>query len=116
RIGQRVVVVDSRGKRKRVLSGVNALAQHPAQNPFRFRATSSIIDTEVQGVASDRPLQLRARPLGYDPPVVDDGEAIGEAIGLFEVLRGQEHRGPARGDRAHYVPDLTAASRVEAGR
>ena len=37
-----------------------------------------------------RPLQLVGRALGDDAAVVDDPDAVGELVGLLEVLRGEE--------------------------
>ena len=37
-------------------------------------------------------LSVGGRALGHDPPVVDDPDAVGEDVGLLEVLRGQEDR------------------------
>ena len=49
-------------------------------------------------------------------PVVDDPDAVGELVGLLEVLRGEEH-GRALGVQLRdLLPDRLAADRVEAGR
>ena len=42
--------------------------------------------------AADLGLQRRGRALGHDPAVVDDPDAVGQDVGLLEVLRGQEDR------------------------
>ena len=61
-------------------------------------------------------LELAARALGDDLAVVDDRDAVGELVGLVEVLRGEQH-GRALGDEhAHDLPHLVAAARIEAGR
>ena len=41
---------------------------------------------------ADRRLELAAGALGDDPAVVDDRDAVGQLVGLVEVLRGQQHR------------------------
>ena len=46
--------------------------------------------------------------------MVDHGKAVGEAVRLLEVLRGEQHRGASGGDGAHDVPHLVAAARIEA--
>ena len=63
----------------------------------------------------DRRLQLAAGAFGDDASVVDDGQPLGEAVGLVQVLRGQQHRRALGGDGAHEVPHLVAAARIEAG-
>ena len=55
------------------------------------------------------------RALGDHPAVVDHRDAVGELIGLVEVLRGEQHGGADADHRAHDVPHLVAAARVEAG-
>ena len=48
--------------------------------------------------------------------VVDDRDAVGEPIGLVEVLRGQQHGGAVRDEALDRLPQADAAARVEAGR
>src|SRR3954447_3438354 len=36
--------------------------------------------------------QFAGRALGEDPPALDDRHAVGERLGLVEVVRGQQHR------------------------
>jgi hypothetical protein len=47
--------------------------------------------------------------------VVDDGDAVGQLVGLLEVLGGEQHVGPAPHERADGVPQLDAAAGVETG-
>jgi hypothetical protein len=48
--------------------------------------------------------------------VVEDGDPVGELVGLVEVLRGQEDGDAAGREVADAVPHLPAAARVEPGR
>ena len=61
-------------------------------------------------------LELARRALGDDAPVIDDDDLVGQRVGLFEVLGGQQ-----QGDAfAHQLPDdvphAQAAGGVEPGR
>ena len=51
-------------------------------------------------------LQLVRWPLGHDPAAVEDGDLVGEVVGLFEVLRGEEDRGPALGQLSDGLPHV----------
>ena len=64
----------------------------------------------------DLRLQLGGRALGHDVPVVDDPDAVGERVGLLEVLRGQEDGDAvlAREPR-HLAPERASALHVEPG-
>ena len=46
---------------------------------------------------------------------VDDDDVVGEALGLVEVLRGQQQRGAAVDERVEHLPQLGARPRVEPG-
>jgi len=47
--------------------------------------------------------------------VIDDRDLVGELVGLFEVLGGQQQRRPLAPKVADDGPDLVPAARVEAG-
>ena len=70
----------------------------------------------VQGAGADRGLELAGRALGDHLAVVDHGDPVGELVGLVEVLRAEQDRGPLGDQRADDVPDLVARARVEPGR
>ena len=67
--------------------------------------------------AADLGLQGGRRSLGDDAAVVDDPDAVGEHVGLLEVLGGEEH-GDAVVARepCDLLPERAAALRVEPGR
>src|SRR5207247_11007990 len=65
----------------------------------------------------DLRLQLRGRALGDDVPVVDDPDAVGECVGLLEVLRGQEDGHPVLSRQScDLAPERASALYVETGR
>ena len=49
-------------------------------------------DHDVEVVAADLSLQLAGVAPGDDAAVVDDDDVVGEALGLVQVLRGQQQR------------------------
>ena len=62
-------------------------------------------------------LSLRRRVLGHDVSVVDDADAVGECVGLLEVLRREEHRDAVVvRELTNLVPQRGAALDVESGR
>jgi hypothetical protein len=60
--------------------------------------------------------QLPGRAGGDDAPVAEDGESVGESLGLLHVMRGQEDALAKRPQVADCLPGLAARGRVEAGR
>lgn len=68
---------------------------------------------DLQGAAADLGLQLVDAAAGDDPALVDDGELVGELLGLFHVLGGEQHGRPLRDHALHLVPDLVTGTGVE---
>ena len=64
---------------------------------------------------ADGGLELVGGALGDDAAAVDDRDAVGELVGLVEVLRGEQHGRARRDEPADGVPHLRAGARVEAG-
>ena len=92
--------------------GVERAGEHPRG----LAALLRVEQAHVQRAAADRRLQPRRRALGDDLAAVDDGDPVGELVGLVEVLRAEQD-GRALGDeRADDVPHLVARARVEARR
>ncbi len=60
-------------------------------------------------------LQLVGGALCHQPPVVDEGHPIGQAIGLLQVLGREKDRHAAGHQVSHDVPEHSAATRVESG-
>ena len=67
-------------------------------------------------LAADGGLQLVGGALGDDAAVVDDRDGVGEAVGLFQVLRREEHRRAAADEGLDDVPQGESTARVEARR
>ena len=93
------------------------LLAEPLQDLRDPRPVCLLARDHVDARTADLRLQRGRRPLGDDPAVVDDPDAVGEDVGLLEVLRRQEHRHVvlAREPR-DLLPERRAALRVEAGR
>src|SRR5205807_350323 len=71
---------------------------------------------EADVAAGDEALQLVPGALGDQLAVVQYGDAVGELVGLLQVLRGQEDRDAVVGDQAaDDLPHGAAAARVQAG-
>ena len=97
-------------------SSGDVAAERRGEHTPGFVALADVAHPHVQGAGADRRLEVAARALGDDAAVVDDGEALGELVGLVEVLRRQQHGGALADEHAHDVPDLVAAAWVESGR
>ena len=116
RLGGALGVVDAHRAARRVGLEVRLGVERAAQQPRRLVALRGIEQPDVQRAAADGCLEARRRSLGDDLAAVDDGDAIGELVGLVEVLRAQQHRRAQAGQRADDVPHLVARARVQAGR
>ena len=68
---------------------------------------------QIESGAPVARLQLVHRPVGHDLPRVEHGDAAGQRLGLFEVLRGEEDRGALRAQRPDLLPQRPAALRVK---
>jgi hypothetical protein len=65
--------------------------------------------------AGHEALQLLGGSVGDHAAPVEHGDAVGEFVGLVEVLRREQH-GRAVGDEAaHDAPHGVAAARIESG-
>src|SRR5690242_6993540 len=60
--------------------------------------------------------QIGGRALGDDLSVIDDGEAITEALGFVHVMRGEQNCASVALKDADDIPQLAPALRVQAGR
>jgi hypothetical protein len=65
---------------------------------------------------ADLRLERGRRALGDDPAVGDDPDAVGELVGLLEVLGGEENGRAVAVERLDLAPDRLPAHRIEAGR
>ncbi len=62
------------------------------QHAGQALALTGILRDRLDGLAADLGLQGSGRALGDDLAVVDDPDAVGQDVGLLEVLGGQEDR------------------------
>ena len=95
------------------LDGCRARGRGSRQRSVRWSGSSS---RDVERAGADRRLQLRGRALGDHLAVIDHGDALGQLVGLVEVLRAEEDRGALLGQRPDDAPDLVARARIEARR
>ncbi len=50
-------------------------------------------EADTEHAASDVGFELCSRSLGGDPPVIDDGDLLRQAVGLLELMGGEQHGG-----------------------
>lgn len=115
---RRVERADRLGQRPRACrrgqgEGPVGAAVRPQRRPRGFPVRFGHL--HVDDRAAEPVLQLVARSLADEPALVDDVDAVGELVGLVQILRGQEHRGPGTDQGADQVPHLQAAARIDAG-
>jgi hypothetical protein len=75
-----------------------------------------VVQPYGDGVPADLSFQVRGSTGGDDPPMVDDGDGVGEGIGFFEVLGGQQDGDAVGGQIADHLPQLVALAWVQADR
>src|SRR5262249_44258643 len=75
-------------------------------------AVQAIADLRLRALARE----LCGRALADDLAADDDGHAVGELLGLVEVVGRQQDRRAERAERANRLPGLAARLRVEARR
>ena len=71
---------------------------------------------DLELVPADLCLELIGRSRGDDAATVDHRDGIGQSIGFFEILRGQQHRGSQSHQVTNHLPQIDPRSRVETGR
>ena len=94
-------------------------------SPLRSRARRTsvargtvvaVVDDDLDPLAADLRLELVGGAAGDDLAVVDDGDRVGQLVGLLEVLRRQQERRALADEAADDVPHPEPAARVEARR
>ena len=86
------------------------------QELHRPRDRGPVADDDLDPLAADLRLELVGGAAGDDLPVVDDGDRVGQLVGLLEVLRRQQQRRALAHEVADDVPHPEPAARVEPGR
>ena len=104
------------GQAHGVLIDARRLVGHRLQRPDGGGDRAGIGEMDLEALAADAILELVGRPLGDHAAAVDHRDRIGQAVGLFEVLRGQQHRRALRDQPLDRRPHLQTAARVKAGR
>ena len=90
-------------------------AGHLGQDPPDVVEPGRVGGPDLEALAADDPLEPVGGVVGDDPAVVDDGDLVGQRVGLLQVLGGEQH-GRAVGDQvADDLPHVLALGRVEAG-
>ena len=106
--------------RRRPRSGA-AAGRRPSPNRSprgrRRRAAASawLANPTSITVAPSRPFSSDDGPLGDDDSVVDDHDAVGQAVGLLEVLRREQHGGPGATSSSITPHSSVRLLRVEPG-
>ncbi len=90
-------------------------AGNPVQDPGYLVQPRVIRHGCLDDVEPDAGLELGQRASRDRPPVVDDDDLVGQLVGFFEVMRGEQDAGAAGRQAADRVPHLAAADRVQAG-
>ena len=66
--------------------------------------------------AGHETLELVGRAVGHDSSLIEHRDVVGEFVGLFKLLGGEQHCRALRDQIAHDVPHGVAAARVESRR
>ena len=82
----------------------------------RLRRVGALDQLDAEARGADLGLELGGGALGDLPAAIDDGDPVGQRVGLVEVLGGQQDRGSLGDQVADRVPHLAAVPGVEAGR
>ena len=77
---------------------------------------SGVADHDVEVVAADLALELAGVSPGDDAAVVDDDDVVGQALGLVQVLGGQQQRRAPLDQVLEHRPQLGAGAGIETGR
>ena len=86
------------------------------QELHRLRDGRPVVDDDLDPLAADLRLELVGGAAGDDLAVVDDGDLVGQLVGLLEVLGREQERRALADEAADDVPHAEPAARVEAGR
>ena len=75
----------------------------------------ALVHDDLDALAADLRLELVGGAAGDDLAVVDDADVVREAVGLLQVLRGEQQRRAARDQLLDDLPQQLPVARVEAG-
>ena len=111
-VGDRQADLARRRRRRRGSSPAARSASAAAASAARRGSATRTASTSSPTVA----LSSRGRALGDDPPVVDDGDPLREAVGLVEVLRREQDGRALAAQLVDRAPELLPRARVQPGR
>jgi hypothetical protein len=113
-VGDEVRFVHRRGDAAalRRRDGINCEDRHDRFT--RVRRLARVGEPELERRLAGRRLQLVGRALGDHCAAVDHGDAVGELVGLVEVLRRQQHRRPRPGEPSDGLPHPRPGAWVQA--
>ena len=89
---------ESRCSKRRVRAGVRIIVQAHAQ---LLAVREELADELAHGAGA------------HDAPVLHDGHAVGQRLGLVQVVRGEEHGHGASAQAVQHLVHLAARARVE---
>ena len=92
------------------------LAGQRLQRRARGIDLARIVEGDVEALAADLVLELVRGALGDHLAAVDHRDPVGEAVGLVEVLGGEQDGRPGGDPLLDHAPETQPAARVEAGR
>ena len=87
---------------------------HVGQRADRALDVRRVLEAHLEPLAADAVLELVGGALGDHVAVVDHHDPVGEAVGLLEVLRGQQHGRARRRARLDRLPHAQPRAGVEA--
>ena len=111
--GQARAAADRRPQPPAVMAHVDRTGHEGRQRHGRVVRRHAEGDLEAGPAGAG--LELPRRPVGDDPAVVDDHDAVGQLVGLVEVLGGEEQGHAAGHQLADDVPHADPAGGVEPG-
>nr|WP_281273524.1 hypothetical protein [Euzebya pacifica] len=95
--------------------GPGGLHGDSGQGGGRILGPGRVGDAKLDDVTAEGRLQLVGGALGDQRPVVDHGDAVGQLVGLLQVLGGQQQGGSVAHELGDQLPQLDARPRVQAG-
>ena len=88
----------------------------PGQHLGSFFDVGWRLDHQFEALAADLALEFFGRALGDHMAVVDDGDLVGQLVGLVKKVRRQEEGGAFPDELGDDGPEVDAAARIEPGR
>src|SRR5437763_309520 len=113
-IDWRIAKIASSGMRGTRLRLRQAMMR-PSASAWRRPPVAPVADDDLDALAADPRLQLVGGAAGDDAAGVDEGDAVGQLVGLLQILRGEQDGRAVAHPIADDVPHREPARRVEPG-